>query len=171
MNRNVEIKARVADLAAVRQTAERLADKGPVVLEQEDTFFHCPNGRLKLRRFRDSPDAELIFYQREDAAGPKESRYMVHRTADPQGLLAVLSAALGIRAVVRKRRTLFLIGSARVHLDEVEGLGQFVELEVVLQPGQDTSEGIAVAHDLMTRLGISEHQLVEGAYVDLLPDA
>ena len=171
MNRNVEIKAKVADLAAVRRTVERLADKGPVVLEQEDTFFHCLEGRLKLRCFRDGTPAELIAYRRGDAAGPKESRYVIYRTSDPQGLLAVLSAALEVRAVVRKRRTLYLIGPTRVHLDEVEGLGQFVELEVVLQPGQAVADGVAVAHDIMARLGIPQDQLVEKAYVDLLQEA
>jgi adenylate cyclase class IV len=170
MNRNVEIKARVADLAAVRKIVEQLANKGPVVLEQEDTFLHCPQGRLKLRCLGDGTPAELIFYRRGDGAGPKESRYVIHRTSDPQGLLAVLSAALEVRAVVRKRRTLYLVGPTRVHLDEVEGLGPFIELEVVLQPGQDISQGVAIAHDLMAKLGISQNQLVEKAYVDLLLD-
>ena len=171
MNRNVEIKAKVADLATVRKMAEQLADRGPVVLEQEDTFFHCSQGRLKLRCFRDGTPAELIGYRRGDAAGPKESCYVVYRTSDPRGLLAVLSAALGVRAIVRKRRTLYLIGPTRVHLDQVEGLGQFVELEVVLQPGQTVAEGVAVAHDVMVKLGISQDQLVERAYVDLLQEA
>lgn len=170
MNRNVEIKVKVADLAAVRRIAEQLADTGPVVLEQEDTFLHCSAGRLKLRCCRDSGQAELIFYRRGDAAGPKESRYIIHRTSDPQGLLAVLSAALEVRGVVRKRRTLYLVGPTRVHLDEVEGLGQFVELEVVLQPGQDVSEGVAIARDLMARLGIASNQLMDKAYVDLLTE-
>lgn len=171
MNRNVEIKARVTDLAAVRKVAEQLADTGPVVLEQEDTFFHCPTGRLKLRHFGDSRPAELIYYWRGDSPGPKESRYVVHRTSDPSGLFAVLSAALEVRATVRKRRTVYLVGSTRVHLDEVEGLGQFVELEVVLRPDQQTSEGIDIAGDLMARLGITPTQLIDRAYVDLLPGA
>ncbi len=171
MNRNVEIKARVADLTAVQKKVEQFADKGPVVFEQEDTFFHCLQGRLKLRCFRDGTPAELIAYRRGDAAGPRESRYVIYRTPDPQGLLAVLSATLGVRAVVRKRRTLYRIGPTRVHLDEVEGLGRFVELEVVLQPDQTTDEGVIIAHDLMGRLDISQDHLVERAYVDLLPEA
>lgn len=170
MSRNVEIKAKVGDLAAVQAIAEQLADEGPVTLEQEDTFFHCPQGRLKLRRFGDGVPAELISYRRDDTAGPKECRYVIHRTSDPQGLLAVLSDALEVRAVVRKRRTLYLIGPTRVHLDEVEGLGQFVELEVVLQSGQETSEAVAIAHDLMAKLGIPQSQLIEKAYVDLLAE-
>jgi predicted adenylyl cyclase CyaB len=168
VNRNVEIKARVVDLEPVRRIAERLADAEPTVLEQDDTFFACSQGRLKLRSLGGSSQAELIFYRRADVAGPKESQYIIHRTSDAQGLHAVLSAALGVRAVVRKRRTVYLIGPTRVHLDEVEGLGQFVELEVVLEGDQRASEGIAVARDLMAELGISQDGLVEKAYVDLL---
>jgi len=170
MNRNVEIKARVGDLAVVAEIVEQLADKAPVSLEQEDTFFRCPQGRLKLRRSGDGAPGELIFYRRGNAAGPKESRYVIHRTSDPEGLLTVRAAALEVRAVVRKRRTLYLSGPTKVHLDEVEGLGPFVELEVILRPGQDISEGVAIAHDLIGKLGISQHQFVERAYVDLLLD-
>jgi adenylate cyclase len=166
MKRNVEIKAAAADLAAIERKAAKLADQGPTVLEQEDVFFHCSRGRLKLRRLADR--AELIAYERPDAAGPKESRYVVYRTDDPDGLQNALSLAPGVRGVVRKRRTLYLIGPTRVHLDRVEGLGDFVELEVVLSEGQDVAEGLVTARRLMTQLGISEDQLVDKAYIDLL---
>lgn len=168
MNRNVEIKARVSDLAAVRRRAEELADEGPTVLEQEDTFFACAHGRLKLRRFAGSRQAELIYYERSSVSGPKESRYIVQPTSDAEGLCGVLSAALGVRGVVRKRRTLYLIGRTRVHLDEVEGLGQFVELEVVLHPQQGVGEGRAIARQFMAELGIPPDQVIEKSYVDLL---
>ena len=168
MNRNVEIKAAVSDLAVVRQRAEELADEGPTVLEQEDTFFVCPHGRLKLRRLAGSRQGELIYYEPPSTAGPKESRYIVQPTSDAEGLCAVLSAALGIRGVVRKRRTLYLIGQTRVHLDEVEGLGPFVELEVMLDPQQGVEEGQAIARRLMAELGLLPEQLIEKAYVDLL---
>ena len=168
MNRNVEIKARVSDLAKVRGHVEPLADEGPVVLDQEDTFFASPRGRLKLRRFAGSTEAELIYYERPDVAGPKESRYRVYRTRDADSLLAVLSDGCDVTGVVRKRRTVYLIEQTRVHLDEVEGLGDFVELEVVLRPDEDEHAGLAIAQKLMVELGIEPEQLVEGAYVDLL---
>lgn len=166
MKRNVEIKASVTDLTAIEERAAKLADQGPMVLEQEDAFFHCPRGRLKLRRLPGR--AELIAYERPDAAGPKQSRYVVHPTSDPDGLQSALTLALGVRGVVRKRRTLYLVGPTRVHLDRVEGLGDFVELEVVLAEGQDPGEGFAAAQHLMAELGISKDQLIEGAYIDLL---
>lgn len=168
MNRNVEIKARVEGLEAMARRAEGLGAEGPVVLEQEDTFFICPRGRLKLRQFSGTAEAELIYYERPDAAGPKESRYTVHRTLDPMGLRAALSMALGVRGVVCKHRTLYLIGATRLHLDRVEGLGQFVELEVVLRPEEKPSDGVAIAHDLMEKLGIPRDALLHQAYIDLL---
>ncbi|MCL5278639.1 MAG: class IV adenylate cyclase [Planctomycetes bacterium] len=168
MKRNVEIKAKVADLAAVGRIVERLADSGPMELEQEDTFFVCPRGRLKLRRFGGCTEAELIYYERPESSGPRESQYLVHPTADAEGLREVLAAAFDIRGVVRKRRAVYLIGQTRVHLDRVEGLGEFVELEVVLRPEQSSSEGAAIARELMEKLDISSNQLIDGAYIDLL---
>jgi predicted adenylyl cyclase CyaB len=87
---------------------------------------------------------------------------------DPTAVGAVLAAALGVRGVVRKRRRLYLIGRTRVHLDQVEGLGGFIELEVVLGEGEAASQGEAVAVELMDRLGIARSDLVRGAYLDLL---
>jgi predicted adenylyl cyclase CyaB len=169
MNRNVEIKARVESLEAVERRVREMADEGPVTLVQEDTFFICPQGRLKLRKLG-ARQGELIYYERPDSAEPKESRYAVFRTSDPEGLAATLSLALGWRGIVRKTRTLYLVGPTRVHLDSVEGLGDFVELEVVLRPDQSVSEGTTIAHDLMAKLGISPGQLVRRAYIDLLED-
>lgn len=167
MARNVEIKARVADMARLRTAAQALATEGPVLIEQDDTFFHCPNGRLKLRQF--SPDTgELIFYRRADQTGPKTSFYQRCPTAEPGALREALTLAYGQSGRVRKRRTLFLVGRTRVHLDEVENLGHFMELEVVLADGDSAEAGVAEAHALMRRLGIDASALVDVAYVDLL---
>jgi predicted adenylyl cyclase CyaB len=167
MATNIEIKARVGDINAVRAIAEKLTDRPGTVFSQEDTFFHAPQGRLKLRVL--APDqGQLIYYERADAAGPKRSEYFVAPTADPAALKAVLAPCLGVRGVVRKQRALYWVGHTRVHLDEVEGLGSFLELEVMLGPGQTAEEGQAIARDLMGRLGIQECDLIEGAYMDLL---
>ena len=167
MNRNVEIKARVFDLTSIRARAEAIADSGPVLIEQVDTFFEGRNGRLKLREFP-GENGELIYYDRPDSVGPTESQYIRAASSDPGELREALSRALGVKAVVRKRRTLYLTGQTRIHLDEVEGLGQFVELEVVLRPEQSTADGIQVAEDLMEKLGITSDSLLDKAYVDLL---
>ena len=168
MPANVEIKARLADPEAVARIARELTGGAePVVLVQEDTFFPCADGRLKLRKL--APDrGELIHYHRPDQAGPKTSAYTLVPTATPDLLRDTLAAALGTLVVVRKIRRLWLVGPTRVHLDAVEGLGHFLELEVVLAPGQEPAEGEAIARDLMAKLGVREADLVEGAYADLL---
>jgi predicted adenylyl cyclase CyaB len=164
---NIEIKARVHDFAALQSRAEALSDTPVQVIPQEDTFFQTPRGRLKLRQL--APDqAQLVYYERPDQEGPKRSTYHIFETGDPQNLKGILSLALGVRGVVRKRRFLYLVGQTRLHLDDVEGLGQFMELEVVLRPGQTDAEGQAIARDLMTRLGVREEDLLSAAYMDLI---
>lgn len=178
MARNVEIKARVTDPAALRARALALADGAPVEIAQDDTFFACPNGRLKLRAFGLGEGqvpvggpAELIFYRRTDQTGPKTSFYRRTPTADPDGLREALTLAWGATGRVRKRRTLLMAGRTRIHLDRVEGLGDFVELEVVLAEGEAAEVGEREALALMARLGIEAAVLVETAYVDLLAAA
>ncbi|MFO7655261.1 MAG: class IV adenylate cyclase [Candidatus Krumholzibacteriia bacterium] len=170
MPSNVEIKARVADPALVAARAEALADGPAVVLEQCDTFFRTARGRLKLRELGDGR-AELIDYDRPDAPGPRTSVYRVLPVDDAGLLRSILGRHLPLRGVVRKRRRLFMAGQTRIHLDAVEGLGEFIELEVVLRPDQSPDEGCTVAEDLMARLGVGPSDLVAQAYVDLLEQA
>ena len=167
MGRNVEIKARIDKVDAWLDRAKAVADFGPIHISQDDTFFVCPRGRLKLRVFSPT-NGELIFYQRPDSAGPKESQYSIVATSEPDSLRDLLSMCLGQAGRVRKKRTLFLAGRTRIHLDQVEGLGDFIELEVVLNEGESTSTGTKDAADLLSRLGIPKESLVECAYVDLL---
>jgi predicted adenylyl cyclase CyaB len=170
MGRNVEIKARSRDFQKQRLQAEALSTKPAEHLTQEDTFFTVPAGRLKLRIFEDG-SGELIQYNRDDSAGPKESRYVFFRTQDAEALKTVLAKALGVQAVVRKKRAVYFCRQTRIHLDQVDGLGAFVELEVVLEAGQDIQYGTAVAQDLMRKLGIAKGDLVPWAYVDLISGA
>jgi adenylate cyclase class IV len=165
--RNVEIKARIPSVDALRPLAAAIADRGPTPIAQDDTFFACAAGRLKLRDFGDGL-GELIFYRRDDVAGPKTSSYVRTPTADPAGLREALSFAYGVVGRVRKARTLFLAGRTRIHLDEVEGLGAFLELEVVLGDDEPADDGVAEARRLMARLRVEPGWLVEGAYLDLL---
>jgi predicted adenylyl cyclase CyaB len=167
MARNVEIKARIDSVDALLPRVAALADEGPVDIFQDDMFFACGNGRLKLRVF--SPDrGELIFYRRADRKGPKESFYVLSPTATPEALRETLSLAYGPTGRVRKHRILFIAGRTRIHLDRVEGLGEFFELEVVLKEGESAELGEAVARELMTKLDIHPDRLIEGAYVDML---
>lgn len=169
MARNIEIKAKVKDLEELRKRVEKLCNGVGEEIDQEDIFFHNSLGRFKLRIL--APDlGQLIFYQRSDLSGPKLSNYLIYDTADPEGLRGVISQAAGVRGTVRKRRWLYWFGRTRIHLDLVEGLGPFMELEVVLQPGESREEGTAAAAELMDLLAIDQDNLIEGAYIDLLED-
>jgi len=169
MARNIEIKAHVQNLSSIAQHAATIADQGPVEILQDDTFFACPTGRLKLRSFSES-SGELIFYQRADQQGPKESFYIRTPTSEPASLRQALSLAYGEVGRVRKRRVLFIVGRTRIHLDEVEHLGSFLELEVVLREGELAESGVREAEALMQRLGVDSSQLIDRAYVDLLAE-
>ena len=167
MARNVEIKARIEGIDSMSAKAAALADEGPIEIIQDDTFFSCDSGRLKLRIL--SPDeAQLIFYRRADRRGPKECFYLISHTNSPNTLREVLSLANGQVGRVRKNRTLYLVGRTRIHLDRVQDLGDFLELEVVLEEGEDLETGEAIAQDLMQKLSVPPEQLIEGAYIDLL---
>ncbi len=167
MARNIEIKARIENVAQLTPRVAALASEGPLEIAQDDTFFACDTGRLKLRAFSNDL-GELIYYQRVNQSGPKESFYLRSPTTAPETLRESLSLAYGQIGRVRKYRTLFLVGRTRVHLDRVEGLGHFLELEVMLVDDEPAEQGVDEAGALMEQLGIVPDQLVDGAYVDLL---
>lgn len=167
MPTNIEIKARVTSVEALLPVVASLADARPEHVAQDDTFFVCPNGRLKLRVLDDEYGV-LIFYRRADQLGPKSSFYIHLETADPEGLRSVLALAYGEAGRVRKHRMVFKIGQARVHLDRVEGLGEFLELEVAVGDKMGPEAAISEAHRLVAAFGIEESALVTGAYIDLL---
>lgn len=169
MARNVEIKAKVDDFEALRERVESLCGGSGEEIAQEDIFFNTGIGRLKLRIL--GPErGQLIFYERVNEAGPTLSEYLISETADPEGLRAIIRKVAGIRGTVRKRRWLYWFGSTRIHLDQVDGLGSFVELEVVLDPGEKQESGRAIAAEVMEQLDINPADLIEGAYIDLLED-
>jgi adenylate cyclase class IV len=167
MPANVEIKATLADVPATALKVARIATTGPHALTQDDTFFACAQGRLKLREFGPS-DGQLIAYRRPDRQGPKLSEYSIVPTTAPAALREALSHALGVIGRVRKHRTLYLVGRTRVHLDAVDGLGDFLELEVVLEPGEPVQVGEREARALLAALDIPTSALVPVAYIDLL---
>jgi predicted adenylyl cyclase CyaB len=174
MPANIELKAVLKHRGAALATAARLADSGPEVIHQEDIFFRCQGARLKLRIVHsaqeDSNHGELIRYQREDRAEARCSRYSIARTSDPHALLDILSKTLGIVGTVNKTRMLHLVGQTRIHIDQVEGLGDFLELEVVLRTDQTEEDGRRIANRLLAEFEIGPQDLIAEAYVDLLGD-
>jgi predicted adenylyl cyclase CyaB len=164
---NVEIKAVLNDIVSAQETAARLSGRVPETIRQEDVFFRCAGARLKLR-ILDSQRGELIRYERVDSAVPRCSHYLIAHTSDPGILRDILTQTLGVSGIVKKRRDLYLVGQTRVHIDRVEGLGDFLELEVVLREDQDEIEGRRIAAELLSKFAIDGQQLVAKAYVDLL---
>lgn len=167
MPNNIEIKAKVHDMPYLENNVRNLTKSEPILMLQEDYFFNVSHGRLKLRVLS-SGRAELIFYDRPSVAGPKQSAYSKTEIIDPQALKELLATALGIMGVVRKTRKLYLYGQTRIHLDDVEGLGHFLELEVMLQDNQTNEDGSAIAEDMMRQLHIGRQDLVDVAYIDLM---
>jgi predicted adenylyl cyclase CyaB len=167
MATNIEIKARARDWKRLLRVAQAISDTPARVIYQRDVFFATPHGRLKLRVL--APDlGQLVYYERANASGPRPSNYYLSDTSDPAALEELLAAALGVRGEVIKARTLYMAGNTRIHLDKVETLGEFIELEVVLGPEQTEQQGRTVGDELMQKLGIREADLVDVAYIDLL---
>jgi adenylate cyclase class 2 len=157
--RNLEVKALDPDPEATARACVELGAVDHGVLEQRDTYFRVETGRLKLRE--EGGAAELVFYERPEAAGVRESRYE-RVPADP-ALGQVLALALGPVGVVDKRRRLFLHRGVRIHLDEVAGLGTFVELEAVLPEATEEALG-----EVMGALGFDERETIAGGYLELV---
>jgi adenylate cyclase class IV len=168
--RNVEIKARIDHIEALLPRARAVAGGRPTLIEQDDTFYRVGNGRLKLRRLADG-SAELIHYRRADSAAARASDYVRVPVPQPDALHEALERACGVLGRVRKRRWLLLAGRTRIHLDRVAGLGDFIELEVVLRDGQSDAEGAAIAAALLRELGLHDAPRVGCAYVDMLVEA
>jgi predicted adenylyl cyclase CyaB len=167
MPRNIEIKAKVNNFNHLRLLIEKIAGNPVQLIFQEDIFFNSPSGRLKLRIY--TPDrGELIYYQRPDQDGPKGSNYIISPTTEPHSLKEVLTSACGVRGVIRKQRELYRVGQTRIHLDRVDGLGEFLELEFVMQKGQTDTEGMETLEYLLDKLGIEKKDLINCAYIDLL---
>lgn len=167
MPSNTEFKSRLQYPTLAHATAMRLSGAPPEILHQTDVFFRCPQGRLKLRMFADGT-GELIQYDRADSANSRRSDYKIARTPDTEVLLEILQRTLACVGTVNKTRSVYLVGQTRIHFDQVERLGDFLEIEVVLKPGQSDSDGRQIADHLMREFGITPDQLVSQAYVDLL---
>lgn len=166
MAANLELKARLRDPVGARAVARRVAGEPVALLRQSDEFFHVPYGRLKLRTI-EGVGAELIWYQRPDAPETRRSDYQITPAPDGPALSSSLGAALGVRVVIRKTRILHLYHGVRIHLDDVEGLGDFLELEAVLGPDLKEESATRRLEDLRGAFSLRDEDLVSVAYADL----
>jgi homotetrameric cytidine deaminase len=165
--RNVELKARDPDPARTLELALAAGAEDRGILRQRDTYFAVPRGRLKLRE-QEPGGATLIAYERPDAARERVSRYHLAPVPEPEPLLAALTAANGVAAVVVKRRRLLLWETVRIHLDEVSELGTFLELEAVARDGSELSREREQLARLRAALDVPDAALLEGSYADAL---
>jgi adenylate cyclase, class 2 len=168
--RNLELKARCADLERAARAALELGARLEWTKRQTDTYFHVPRGRLKLRE-ADGASAELIAYERLDHPEVRESAYHLVPVPDAGRLKAALTACLGVRVTVAKQRTLYLWHNVRVHLDNVENLGTFLEFEAVLRTPDDEAASPTRLAQIAEALGIRDEDRISQSYSDLLDPA
>jgi len=168
-DQTVEIKARCSDHETVRRKLDNWGAKFLGRETQVDIFYNVPRGRLKLRR--SESENLLIGYERPDISGPKHCLVNLYPCRDTEALDRVLSASLGRKLVLEKQRERYVLGNVRFHLDQVERLGTFLEIEVLGKRGVDKVEELrAVCEDFMNRCGVKPEDLVEQAYADLLEE-
>jgi predicted adenylyl cyclase CyaB len=168
--RNLEAKFRLRDLRLARERAEAIGYTYRADLHQRDTFFRVRHGKLKLREEAGSP-ACLIHYGREERDALQLSNYEIAQVADGEKTHAMFSAALGVIAEVRKQRTLLMRDNVRLHLDRIEGLGDYGEIEAIIVEGDDPEGSRAAVDELLAALGVAHAELIEVSYFELAAQA
>lgn len=164
--KNLEMKVPVADLGAIEARARAAGARNVVHLRQVDTFYRAHRGLLKLRVV-EGGNAELIAYERPRVAGSRTSDYLLYPTEDPGRLQSILDRSLERLVQVRKRRHLWMSGGTRIHLDTVEGLGTFVELETESE-ARPASEAQSEHEQLIEGLGLDPGTAIAGSYAELI---
>jgi adenylate cyclase class 2 len=164
---NLELKARDTDPERSLATCKNLGAEDHGILLQKDTYFHVTRGRLKLRRQNDG-NAQLIAYERPNLTGRRESHYRIVEVNDVSELEAALAGVLDIAAVVKKTRRLFVFDGVRIHLDQVEGLGRFIEFEGVASENGSLARYEDLLSDLRKSFVIEDSDLLAESYCDLI---
>lgn len=165
--KNIEIKSPLSDRPGTEERLRSLGAKLEWTRRQIDTFFNSHSGWLKLREVEGCP-AELISYRRSvENSGPRESDYNILRIGEACELSSILESSLGILGRVEKRRSLWSYRNTRVHLDRVEGLGDFLELETVLVD-IDSEEGAAESEEVINLLELDRESFISVPYLELL---
>lgn len=165
--KNLEIKTRYPDLDLARQIARSLSAQDMGASQDVDTYFRVSHGRLKLRQTEDGSQDTLIYYERPDRAESRYSEYHLAPVGAPETTKTLLDGALGTLVTVTKTRHLFLYGMPRIHLDQVEGLRRFVELETAIR--EQTEEAARSEHELVKKaLDLDRQEIVAAGYGDLL---
>ncbi|HWR16968.1 MAG TPA: class IV adenylate cyclase [Terriglobales bacterium] len=161
----IEFKARSADHQQIREILKNKNARYVGTDHQVDTYFFVPTGRLKLRE--GNIENSLIFYSRPDQAGPKLSDVTMSAVPPGSDLRAVLSKALGVLVTVDKHREIYFVDNVKIHLDRVEGLGTFIEVEAI-GTEEDLPRLKGQCDSFRKEFGVSDSQLMQGSYSDML---
>ena len=164
---NVEIKARCNHPQSVREYLLKHHAEQRGTDEQTDTYFKVQHGRLKLRE--GNIENNLIYYERTNQAGPKNSQFKLVKIEDAKGLKEALTSSIGIKVVVKKKREIYYIKNVKFHIDEVPGLGSFMEIEAGNILADLSQEELKEQCDFyMSELGVLPEDLIEVSYSDML---
>ena len=163
--KNLEVKARVKGHVALKSKLKKLGARFVENLHQVDTYFTVPKGRLKLRD-EGKKGAYLIYYERGEKSTQRWSTYYTHTVTDTKTFKQLFGLCLGVRLVVDKKRALYLYKNARIHLDNVRGLGTFMEIEVVVKKGEAQAQKLM--DELLSHLHIPKKDFIKQSYSDLL---
>jgi adenylate cyclase class IV len=163
LRRNIELKATDPDPSASLEVCRALGAEDRGTIAQRDTYFNVARGGLKLREEQPGRP-HLIQFERASEPQQRESRYRIIEVSDGAVLCAALATAIGIRGIVAKRRHLLLWQSVRIHLDEVERLGTFIELEAVAPADSDLAHEHRLVAELRDALGITDERLIALGY-------
>ena len=163
----MELKARCNNADKVRDVLNVEGADFKGVDKQTDTYFHCENGRLKLRE--GNIENSLIFYKRENKAGPKVSEVTISKIANDHHIKDVLTKAYGVFIEVKKEREIYFIENIKFHIDQLQDLGNFVEIEAIDSTGQLTKEELEEqCKQFLTLFDIKPEDLITDSYSDLL---
>jgi len=165
LRRNIELKARLHDLAVARERARTVATASEPPQHQVDTYFRAAEGRLKLREINGT-SAQLVWYRRTNDTSSRASDYLLVPVTEPALLKQALSGAWGIVGVVEKHREIFFYENVRIHLDQVVGRGTFLEFEAVLGATQTDASGHEQLALLRRHFDIADGDLIAGSYGD-----
>lgn len=166
--KNIELKAQYPDLDEAEKIAQALGAEFKWRRNQVDTYFRVGRGRLKMR-VEESEIPELISYFRPDSRGFKESEYSRLKVPEPELLKQMLTQNLGLLVVVKKTRALYLFKNIRIHLDNVENLGHFLEFEGVIDSNEQLPETESLLEDLRKKFKIMNTDVISHSYSNLLP--
>src|ERR1700687_2336054 len=164
--KNLEAKFRLADLVRAESRAIAIGYTRRAKLNQRDTFFNVPNGKLKLRE--ENSGAALIYYHRDNSGPLMLSSYQIAPVSNPATTRHILDAALGTLAIVEKVRILLTRDHIRLHLDRVASLGEFGEIEAVIPSADDPELSRAAVENPLAALKIIPADLIDVSYFEML---